>query len=173
LPLFNFECKIKLFGKFSGNKFVGVMEVNKSLEEKLWSISSDNHLDKETCDQIIDYLLARLSDYLQTPLELVGDNWIDGDAFSTDFRGVISPKEAFGITLGGTLGMELIDDDYGINTSVNLYLFGSSHRLTAGINSLIYLEYIKGKNDVGDWVSHGWAIDEFDEYEDIEESEFL
>lgn len=149
------------------------MQVNTLLEEKLWSVSSENHLDKETYNRIINYLLARLSDYLQTPLELVGDNWMHETAFSADFRGVISPKEAFCITLGGTLGMQLIGDEDKPHVHANLYLFGSGYRLTAGKSnrSFIYMEY----NQMNDrnWHSFGWAIDEFDEYENIEEDGFL
>jgi hypothetical protein len=44
-------------------------EINQELENKLWSVSSEKPLDKETCNKIIDYLLARLSDYLQPLLD--------------------------------------------------------------------------------------------------------
>ena len=150
------------------------MNINIELENKLWSVSSENHLNKETYDRIIDYLLARLSDYLQTPLQLVGHNRIHETAFSTTFRGSISPKEVFHISFVGTLGMQVIDDEYGISTSADLYLFSDGHRLTAGQKdrSYIYLEYIRDNNSYGNWVSHGWEIDEFGEYEDIVEDEY-
>ncbi len=49
-------------------------EVNQELEDKLWSILSEKPLDSKTCNKIIDYLLARLSDYLKINLEIVGEN---------------------------------------------------------------------------------------------------
>jgi hypothetical protein len=148
-------------------------EINQELENKLWNISDENPLDKETCNKIIDYLLARLGDYLQMPLEPVGDNWIDYNCFSTDFRQKnISKQKPFNMKFGGTLGMELVGDESYPNTSINLYLFGSGQRLTTELNSYIYMEYAKQNAGFGTWVSHGWTIDEFDEFEDIEESEF-
>ena len=49
------------------------MEVNRALEESLWSASREKLFDRETYNQLIDYLLSRLGNYLQTPLEVVGD----------------------------------------------------------------------------------------------------
>lgn len=149
------------------------MEVNKALEEKLWSVSSKNYLDKETCDRIIDYLLARLSDYLKRPLELTSDTGCDGDALSADFRGKIASDDVFHISYVGTLGMQIIDEELGPHYSAWLFLFGSHHRLTAGQSnrSYIYLEYQRKENNFGQWHSYGWGIDEFDEYEDIIEDE--
>jgi hypothetical protein len=147
-------------------------EVNQELENKLWSISDENPLDKETGDKIIDYLLARLGDYLQTNLELIGDNWFDETAFSTDFREKKCSLNSFDIKLGGTLGMELVGDESYPHTSINLYLFADGQRLKTGINSYIYMEYAKQDSNFGKWISYGWQEDEFEEFEDIEESEF-
>lgn len=147
--------------------------VNLELENRLWSISDENLLDKETGNKIIDYLLARLSDYLQTSLEIVGDNWFDENSFSTDFKEKnIFRLKSFDIKIGGTMGMQLIGDEGRPHTSTNLYLFGSGERLATKVNSYIYMEYVKQDSDFGNWVSYGWEEDEFEEYEDIEESEF-
>lgn len=150
------------------------MEVNEALEEKLWSVSSENHLEQETCDRIIDYLLARLSDYLQARLKLDGDNWLNGDSFSTEFHGIVEPSEVFRISYVGTLGMQVIDEELGPHISAWLFLFGDHHRLTAGQpnRSYIYLEYRRKENSIGQWHSYGWGIDEFDEYEDVFEYKY-
>lgn len=73
------------------------------------------------------------------------------------------------------IGMQLIGDNYEPHTSANLYLFGNHQRLTAGQpeRSYIYLEYQRKENNIGQWKSLGWEIDEFSEYEDIEEDKFL
>ena len=150
------------------------MQIDESLEEKLWSVSNENPLDKDTCNQIIDYLLAGLSDYLQQPLNLAGDNWLDGDAFSTTFRGVIAPQDPFRITFVGTLGMETIGKERTPRASASLFLFGDHYRLSAGAPNRSFIEvfYERGQNNFGQWRSLGWEIDEFDEYEDIVEDEY-
>lgn len=149
-------------------------EVNLELEKKLWSITSENLLDKKTSEEAIDYLLKRLSDYLQTPLEAVGDVWIVDDSFSSDLCGFLNPKSAFEISLGGTLAVKLVDDEYGITISVDLYLFGSHHQLYAGEKSRCYigLDYLKNEENTGQWLSHGWLIDDYGQDEDKEESEY-
>ncbi|MDQ3321088.1 MAG: hypothetical protein M3525_01330 [Acidobacteriota bacterium] len=151
------------------------MEVNKVLEEKLWNITRPNPLDKSEFAEIIEYLFKRFSDYLQQSLEVIGIDYMDEDSFCRSFRGEIASGEPFKITYVGVIGMETIGDDYEPHTSANLYLFGNHHRLAAGQSdrSYIYLEYQQGENGVGNWISHGWEIDEFDEYEDIVEDEFL
>ncbi len=150
------------------------MEANRELENKLWSVSSENPLDEQTCKLIIDYLFKTLIEYLKQPLEIIGEDFVTETSFCRSFRGEIA-NTPFQITYVGVIGMQLIDDEFGTHTSANLYLFGSHHRLTAGQpdRSYIYLEYQKGENGVGNWISRGWEIDEFDEYEDIIESEFL
>ncbi len=149
------------------------MEVNQELENKLWGISDENPLDKETCDKIIDYLLARLSDYLQTPLKLSDENWLENNSFSSEFRGELQTK-AFHISFTGTMGMQiLVGNKPHISTWV--FLFGDHFRLVAGQSdrSYIQLDYNKDGGNYGKWESFGWQIDEFDEYEDIEEKDFL
>jgi len=150
------------------------MQIDTLLEEKLWSVSSENYLEQETCNQIVDYLLTRLSDYLKQPLELIGDTGCGEDAFSAAFRGTIAPNDVFRISYAGTLGMQVIDEEFGPHYSALLFLFGDHHRLTAGQSnrSYIYLEYQQKENNIGQWYSHGWGIDEFDEYEDIIEVEY-
>lgn len=150
------------------------MNVNQELEEKLWSVSSRNQLDSETLSRIVEYLFDSLSSYLNQRLEVIGEDAVSENAFCRSFRGEIAAKP-FQITFVGVLGMQLIDDEYGVSASANLYLFGSRHRLTAGQpdRSYIYIEYRRGENNAGQWHSHGWEIDEFDEYEDIVEAEFL
>ena len=141
------------------------MQINQALEEKLWSVTREKPLDKETCDRIIDYLLARLSDYLQQPLELVGDNWLDETAFSADFVGEIAPRDVFHISYVGTLGMDTFGDKDELHIGAWLFLFGDKHRITAGQTnrSFIYLIYERRNDSTGEWKSHGWQIDEFDE----------
>lgn len=143
------------------------MEVNETLERKLWTVSRDNPLDKNACDLTIDYLLARLSAYIQQPLELTGENWLDGDAFSADFRGAIAPRNAFNITYAGILGMETIGEERAPHVSASLFLFGNHHRLAAGQQnrSFIELVYERRENNAGYWRSLSWQIDEFDEFE--------
>ncbi len=150
------------------------MQINQELEDKLWSISAENPLDKEVGNKIIDYLLARLSDYLQTPLEMADDeNWFDYNCFSTNFREKNKLRlTTFDIKLGGTLGMQLVGDKSYPHTSINLYLFGGEQRLTTEIYSYIYMEYVKQASDYGNWVSYGWTMDEFDEFDDVTESWF-
>lgn len=150
------------------------MNVNKLLEEKLWSVSREKLLDQETSDRIIDYLLARLSDYLQQPLTLVGDNWLNETAFSADFVGAIAPRDVFRISYVGTLGMTTFGDKDEPHVGAWLFLFGDKHRITAGqLNrSFIYLEYERKNDNIGVWKSRGWQIDEFDEFEDIVEEEY-
>jgi hypothetical protein len=149
-------------------------EINQELENKLWSVSDEKPLDKETCDKIIDYLLARLSDYLQTPLELAdNENWLDYNCFSTNFREKnILRWKPFDITFGGTLGMQLVGDESYPHTSINIYVFGNGQRLSTGLNSYIYMEYAKQNTNFGSWTSHGWTTDEFEEFEDVAESWF-
>jgi hypothetical protein len=151
------------------------MEVNSALEEKLWKITRPNPLDKNEFVEIIDYLFKHFCNYLQQPLEVIGEDYIDDDAFCRSFRGEIVPSEPFKITYVGVIGMQLIGDNYEPHTSANLYLFGNHQRLTAGQpeRSYIYLEYQRKENNIGQWHSQGWEIDEFDEYEDIVEDEFL
>lgn len=161
-------------GNLVNQGWMYMTEVNLELEKKLWSISSENLLDEETCKEAVDYLLKRLSDYLQTPLETVGDIWIIEDSFSSDFSGFIHPKSALEISLGGTLAVKLVDDEYGITISVNLYLFGSHYQLFAGQKSRCYigLDYLKNEENIGDWFSHGWLIDDYGQDEDKEEIEY-
>ena len=150
------------------------MQINKALEEKLWSVSNENPLDKEICDWIIDYLLARLSDYIKQPLELVGDNWMHETAFSATFRGAVAPQAPFRITFVGPLGMQTIGDESIPHASASLFLFGDHHRLSAGAQnrSFVELVYEKGENNVGQWQSLGWQIDEFDEFKNIVEDKY-
>jgi len=67
--------------------------------------------------------------------------------------------------------MQVIDESFGSHTSAWLFVFGDHHRPTAGQpnRSYIYLEYQRKESGFGQWHSHGWGIDEFDEYEDIVE----
>lgn len=150
------------------------MDVNRTLEERLWKITRPNPLEKNEFVEIIDYLFGRLGAYLEQPLEKIGEDYMDEDAFSRSFRGAIRPTGAFKITFVGVLGMEPIGDRFVPHTSANLYLFGDHQRLTAGQTdrSFIYLEYRKDAAGNGNWFSGGWEIDEFDEYENITESEF-
>ena len=150
------------------------MHVNRALEERLWKITRPNPLEKTEFVEIIDYLFKRLGDYLEQKLEKIGEDFVEKDAFSRSFRGAITPNAAFKITFVGSLGMELVGDQFAPHTSANLYLFGDNHRLSAGQpdRSFIYLEYRKGADGNGNWVSSGWEIDEFDEYENIAESAF-
>ena len=150
------------------------MQINKALEERLWSVSFENPLDKEACDQIIDYLLTRLSDYLQQPLTHINDNWLDGDAFGADFIGTVAPFEAFHISYVGMLGMQTIGDEAIPNVSASLFLFGDHQRLSAkqSNKSLVEFIYERDVSNVGRWQSFGWNIDEFDQFEDIIESEY-
>lgn len=150
------------------------MNINTELEEKLWSVSGKNPLDEETRRRIIEYLFKSLSTYINQPLEVIGEDAVDENSFCRSFRGEVAGKP-FQITFVGVLGMQLVDDEYGISASANLYLFGSHHRLTAGQadRSYIGLDYRRGENNVGQWHSNGWEIDEFDEYEDITEAGFL
>ena len=150
------------------------MKVDQALEEKLWSVTREKPLDQETSDRIIDYLLARLSDFLQQPLEIVGENRMHETAFSTTIRGAIAPQEPFRITFVGALGMQVIDKEFGPHYSATLFLFGDHHRLSAGTpnRSVIELFYERDADNIGRWQSSGWEIDEFDEYEDIVEDEY-
>jgi hypothetical protein len=152
-----------------------MMEVNQELENKLWSITRPNPINQEDFKQIIDYLFKSLSAFLQQPLEVIGEDFVDEDSFCRSFRGSISPENVFKITYVGVIGLELIGDNFKPHISANLYLFANHFRLTAGQTdrSYIYLEYILSKYNVGEWKSEGWEIDEFDEYEDIDEDGFL
>lgn len=87
------------------------MDTNKSLEEKLRNVSSAKALDREICNQIIDYLLSRLGGYLQQQLRLIGENKTHKDSFSTTFRGVITPQDPFRISFVGILGMGMNYDE--------------------------------------------------------------
>lgn len=150
------------------------MQVNKAIEERLWSVSPENTLDKKTCDEIIDYLLARLSDCLQQPLKIVGDNWLDRTAFSADFVGAVAPRDVFRISYVGTLGMTTFGDKDELHVGAWLFLFGDKHRITAGQpnRSFIYLIYERKNDNIGEWQSHGWQIDGCEEYENIIEEEY-
>lgn len=150
------------------------MQLNTPLEKKLWSVSHDNPLNKETCNQIIDYLLARLSEYLRQPLELVGENWMHETAFSADFIGAIAPRDVFRISYVGTVGMQLIGEDNKPHAMAWLFLFGDKHRLIAAEpdRSFIYLDYERNTDNTGTWKSRGWHIDEFDEFENINEDDY-
>ncbi len=57
------------------------MQVNSALEERLWKITRPNPLDKNEFVEIIEYVFKRLIDYLQQPLEVIGEDYIDDDAF--------------------------------------------------------------------------------------------
>jgi hypothetical protein len=148
-------------------------EVNQELENRLWSLSDENPLDEEAGNKIIDYLLARLSDYLQTPLKLVDDNWFENNSFSSDFKGKLQAK-AFHISFAGTMGMQILTEN-NPHVSAWLFLFGDHFRLAAGQSdrSYIYLDYNKKEGHLGEWESFGWQIDEFDEYESIIEGEII
>ena len=63
------------------------MNVNRALEEKLWKITRPNPLGRNELVEIIDYLFQNLGDYLQQPLEKIGEDFIDKDAFCCSFRG--------------------------------------------------------------------------------------
>lgn len=150
------------------------MEVNSALEESLWSASREKLFDRETYNQLIDYLLSRLGNYLQTPLEVVGDNCIEDGFFSTTFRGIITPREVFRLSFVGPLGVDFIGEEDTPHYSASLFLFGDHNRLSAGQPDRSYIEliYEKRGNNIGEWKSLGWEIDEFDEYEDIVEDEY-
>ena len=151
------------------------MQVNLELEKKLWSITRPNLLNKNEFKEIIDYLFDRLNSFLQQTLEVIGEDFIDDDSFCRSFKGFITPTDVFKITFVGVIGVETIGDDFKPHTSANLYLFGNHERLTAGQPnvSYIYLEYIKNTNEIGNWVSQGWMLDEYEEYQDIVENEFI
>jgi hypothetical protein len=70
--------------------------------------------------------------------------------------------------------MQVIDGEYGISVSTDLYLFTEGIRLYAGEKekAYIYIEYLREGNSLGKWVSQGWEEDEFEEYEDIEEENY-
>lgn len=150
------------------------MEINRTIEQRLWKVSPINHLDKDSSDQIIEYLLGSLSVYLKQPLKLVGENWLHEGSFSADFVGAIMPYEPFRITFVGTLGMQLIGDEFIPHVSAWLFPFGDHQRLTAGESnrSFISFSYVRDSSSVGAWQSHGWQIDEFHEFEEIDEKEF-
>lgn len=172
------------------------MEINKLFEERLWGVSYDNPLDNKTGSQLVDYLFSRLRDFLQNSFEPVKDYGEIDSGFCVNFRGVITSPNIFHIglgeklgmeyleegnklTFGGTLGMQFIDEDFGSHTSANIYLFGNHQRLILkdhgdGVfDNYIYLDYVRDKDDIGNWVSRGWTMDEFWEYKDIEESDFF
>lgn len=63
------------------------MQIDTLLEEKLWKITRPNPLDKNEFVEIIEYVFKRLSGYLQQSLEVIGEDYIDDDAFCRSFRG--------------------------------------------------------------------------------------
>ena len=151
------------------------MQVNSALEERLWKITRPNPLDKNEFVEIIEYVFKRLSGYLQQPLEVIGQDAIDEDSFCRSFRGEILPSEPFKITYVGLLELGLVGDDFKPHINAWLFLFGEHFRLTAGKSDRSYVEFVYDKIDEksGNWRSLGWMEDEFGQYEDIEESEFL
>lgn len=150
------------------------METNTLLEQKMWSITRPNPLDRESFIGVIDYLFARLSEHLQQPLTVIGEDTVNEDSFSRSFRGVIAPPEPFRITFVGVTGMDLIGDKFEPHISASLFLFGDHIRLTAEQPNRSYIElsYERNRNNTGRWCSLGWKIDEFEEFEDINEEDF-
>ncbi len=151
------------------------MQVNTLLEEKLWKITRPNPLDKNELVEIIEYVFKRLSGYLQQPLEVIGQDALSEDSFCRSFRGEIVPNDPFKITYVGLLELGLVGDDFKPHINAWIFLFGEHHRLTAGEPAQTYVEFVYDKIDEksGNWRSLGWMEDEFGQYEDIEESEFL
>lgn len=171
------------------------MQINQHFEERLWSVSYEKPLDAEIGTQIVDYLFARLSSFLQNPIEPIENYGEIDSGFCVNFRDVINNPNIFHIalgekvgmefleagntlTFGGTLGMQFIDEDFGSHTSANIYLFGNHQRLILKDHgnvqdNYIYLDYARDKNNIGNWVSRGWKMDEFWEWEGIEEADFF
>lgn len=173
LKLFQRAIYILLRVKCENYRYKQDMEINLELENKLWSISNETNLDKATCNEIIDYLLARLSDYLKTPLKLSEENWLEGNSFNSEFEGILQPN-IFHISFVGTLGMQIINEKLGASISTWLFLFGNHFRLTAGQSnrSYIYFEYKRKEERYGEWESFGWQIDEFDEFDNVIEGNY-
>lgn len=152
------------------------MEINKLLEHRLWNFSPGNPIDIHAGTEILKYLIERLSDFLQIQLapvkEYLSEPIVDG--FCENFRGTILSNNVLFFTCGITLGMQFIGDDFIPHTSANLYLFDNHHRLiTDKKQTYIYLEYVRGENEIGQWINRGWQEDEFWEYENIEETDFF
>lgn len=147
------------------------MKVNESLEQKLWSITRPNPLDRETFIQVVNYVFNRLREHLQQPLEIVGEDTINEDSFSRSFRIATVPHNPFEITFVGLLELGLVGDEFKPHINAWVFLFGSHHRLIAGQPSRSYTEFVYDKIDVakGQWRSLGWMLDDYGQFESIEE----
>jgi hypothetical protein len=151
------------------------MEVNKELEEKLWSASSENHLGKSSIESL-NYLVRRLENYLQTNLFVnTYQDEVDEESFCWTFKANISEHlfQPVGISFNGIIGMGLDYDQDKPHYSASLFLFGNGHRLTTKNNkSYIELFYEKQPDGTGEWRSLGWQEDEFWEFEDVGENTY-
>jgi len=151
------------------------MQVNKTLEEKLWSVSSNNHLDKSYIESL-NYLVRRLENCLQTNLFVnTYQDEVDEEGFCWTFKADVSKHlfQPFCISFNGVIGMSLNYDEDKPHYSASLFLFGGGHRLTTKNNeSYIELFYEKQPDGTGEWRSLGWQEDEFWEFEDVEENTY-
>jgi len=151
------------------------MKVNLELENKLWSVSSENHLNRSHIESL-NYLVRRLENYLQTNLFVnTYQDEVNEQGFCWTFRANISKHffQSLGISFNGIIGMALNYDEDKPHYSASLFLFGGGHRLTTkNKKSYIELYYEKQPNGTGEWHSLGWQEDEFWEFEDVEENTY-
>lgn len=168
------------------------MKINKFHEETLWRSSRNSPLFVSDCKEIVGYLFVQLQNVLQNPIQISRRLVCTSEGFCIDFKGIITSPAFFDITdgdslnmkfsgaenslptFGGTLGMQPINAEFGISVSANIYIFANNQRMVSDNKDFIYLEYIRGSGNVGEWISRGWSPDEyFGEYADIEENEFF